>query len=95
LPGTCLISRPSSGSWPERQGDTDPFRAESVGDTYAAFGLTLAANVAGLPALQIPGPGRDAAMDFGLQLIGPRMADVSVLAAGANLSTHIQGVSST
>ncbi|RJP44476.1 MAG: hypothetical protein C4548_05970 [Desulfobacteraceae bacterium] len=80
---------------PARHEDPDPYRAETVGDTYAAFGLTLAANVAGLPALHIPGLSRHAAMDFGLQLIGPRMADVSVLAAGLNLSTHIQGVSST
>lgn len=80
---------------PTRQGDADPFQAESVSDTYAAFGLTLTANVAGMPALHIPGTGRQGSMDFGMQLIGPRMADVSVLAAGLNLSTHIQGVSST
>jgi Asp-tRNA(Asn)/Glu-tRNA(Gln) amidotransferase A subunit family amidase len=53
-----------------------PFRKN-----YAAFGLTLGANVAGLPALQIPDLSKDAAADFGLQLIGPPWSDAAILSA--------------
>ncbi len=76
---------------PTRHDDPDPYRADTVQETYAAFSLTLGANLAGLPALQIPGLNRDAAVDFGMQLIGPRMSDASVLAACLKTSTHIQG----
>jgi len=76
---------------PTRPGDLDPSRAETVRETYAACRLTLAANVAGLPGLQVPGLNLDAGTDLGLQLMGPRMEDARVLAAGVRLSTHIQG----
>jgi len=71
--------------------DSDPFQADTVADTYAAFGLTLCANMTGLPALQIPGLNRDATMDSGLQLIGPRMSDAALLAAGLKICTLISG----
>jgi aspartyl-tRNA(Asn)/glutamyl-tRNA(Gln) amidotransferase subunit A len=76
---------------PVRNAGPDPFNAETVEDTYAAFGLTLAASLAGLPALQIPGMSINGAADFGLQLIGPPMADAGVLAAGMKLSIPTQG----
>ncbi len=76
---------------PVRNTDPDPFNAETVEETYAAFDLTLAASLAGLPALQIPGISVNGAADFGLQLIAPPMADAAVLAAGLTLSIHTQG----
>lgn len=77
---------------PTRHGDPDPCRAETVQDTYADFSLTLGANMAGLPGLHVPGMNKDAGTDLGLQLIGPRMSDDRVLAAGMKLSTNTQGV---
>lgn len=76
---------------PVRLVEPDPFLADTVEETFAAFRLTLGANVAGLPALQIPGLCRDGETDFGLQLIGSRTADAEVLAAGLTLSTHMKG----
>lgn len=76
---------------PIRNAGPDPFEAETIEDTYAAFGLTLAASLAGLPALSIPGMCIDGATDFGLQLIAPSMADAALLAAGMMLSTRTQG----
>jgi aspartyl-tRNA(Asn)/glutamyl-tRNA(Gln) amidotransferase subunit A len=78
---------------PVRNAGHDPFSAGTVEDTYAAFGLTLAANLTGLPALQIPGVNLNGTDDFGLQLIGPSMADASVLGAGMILSTCSQKAS--
>lgn len=77
---------------PTRTGHLDPFQADTVADTYAAFGLTLGANLSGWPALQIPDLNRNATMDFGLQLIGPRMADARLLAVGLRILTHRQEV---
>lgn len=76
---------------PTRYGEVDPRRAETVQDTYAAFGLTLGANVAGLPVLHIPEINMGAGVDLGLQLIGPRMGDARLLAAARLLSTDSQG----
>ena len=84
-----LFGRADLLALPTRQHEPDPCRAETLRDTYAAFRLTLAANVAGLPALHIPGLNLDAGTDLGLQLLGPRLGDARVLAAGARLSTHI------
>ncbi len=76
---------------PTRHTESDPFAAETVEETYTAFGLTLAANVTGLPALHIPGANREATLDYGLQLIGPALADAAVLAAGWKIANFLQG----
>lgn len=86
-----LFGRADLLALPTRHHEPDPFRAETVRDTYAAFRLTLAASVAGLPALHVPGLNLDAGTDLGLQLVGPRLGDARVLAAGMTLSPHIQG----
>jgi aspartyl-tRNA(Asn)/glutamyl-tRNA(Gln) amidotransferase subunit A len=80
---------------PTQAGNTDPVSADTVPDTYAAFRLTLAPSLTGQPALHIPNLATSAENrphDFGIQLIGPRMGDVGVLAAGQALFHHIQGV---
>lgn len=84
---------------PARSENTTPTAADTVPDAYTAFGLTLPANLTGLPALQVPGlatsPGNETS-DFGMQLIGPCMGDADVLAAGlalfSTIQTHTQGV---
>jgi|SRR6056297_75889 len=76
---------------PVRLPHAEPERAETIEETYTAFGLTLPANLAGLPALCIPAVARDGETDLGLQLIGPRLSDAQVLTAGQRIYTRIQG----
>ncbi|MFP4225837.1 MAG: amidase family protein [Desulfobacterales bacterium] len=76
---------------PARLSHADPCGAESIEETYAAFGLTLPASLAGLPALCLPGLARDGETDIGLQLMGPRMTDARVLAAGLKINARIKG----
>lgn len=76
---------------PARLAHADPSRAETIDETYAAFGLTLPANLAGLPALCMPGMATDGETELGLQLVGPRMNDAWVLAAGQKIYTSMQG----
>ncbi len=86
---------------PTREADADPLTANMPADTYDAFSLTLAANLTGLPVLQVPGTSADGpnAADTaganqapGFQLMGPAMGDIAVLRAGLALSSHLQGV---
>lgn len=77
---------------PTRAEAPDAFWAETIQDTYGAFGLTLPANLAGLPAFHAPDIATAAdKADFGLQLMGPRMGDAGVLAAGQALYANVQG----
>jgi aspartyl-tRNA(Asn)/glutamyl-tRNA(Gln) amidotransferase subunit A len=64
----------------------DARKAETVQDIYGAFALTLPANVAGLPALQMPGFIAEGAGDIGMQLIGPAFSDAELLALANHLS---------
>ncbi|HMA85520.1 MAG TPA: amidase family protein [Desulfosalsimonadaceae bacterium] len=79
---------------PARAAHADPCGADTIEDTYAAFGLTLPANLAGLPALCLPGIIKNDETDLGLQLMGPHMADARVLAAGSTINAWIKGVGS-
>ena len=65
-------------------------RAETVADVYRAFTLTLPANVAGLPALQLPGFLMNGTGDLGMQLIGPAFGDAGLLGL-ANLISQQKG----
>lgn len=76
---------------PARLSHADPCGADTIEETYAAFGLTLPASLAGLPALCIPGLVRDNETDLGLQLMGPRMTDAQVLAAGLKINARTKG----
>lgn len=60
--------------------------AETVGDVYNAFSLTLPASVAGLPVLQVPGFMTDGAEDLGMQLIGPAFGDAALFHLADQLS---------
>jgi aspartyl-tRNA(Asn)/glutamyl-tRNA(Gln) amidotransferase subunit A len=65
--------------------------AAGMEDLYDDFVLTLPANVAGIPAVQIPGYCSDAGTDCGFQLLGPRLSDASLLAFAGRLSHATQG----
>ncbi len=60
-------------------------QAGDVAGLYDQFSLTLAANVAGLPSISIPGLVEVDGEDIGLQLIGRRMDDASLLGYAAGL----------
>ncbi len=59
--------------------------AQTVSDVYQAFALTLCANVAGLPALQVPGFVTGGTEDLGMQLIGPAYGDADLF----SLANHV------
>lgn len=60
-----------------------------VAQVYDRFALTLAASVAGLPAVTLPGFVRTSGGDLGLQLIGRRLEDHTLLGCAAQLApTH-------
>lgn len=69
----------------------DPFSITTIGETYDAFLLTLPFNVTGQPSLQIPSLCLNSGADLGLQIIGPRLSDASLLFAGMRISTAVHG----
>lgn len=74
---------------PTRGRGSEMREARTVAQVYDRFALTLAANVAGLPAVSLPGFVKADADDLGLQLVGPRLSDVGLLACAARIaSTH-------
>lgn len=60
-------------------------RPTAVSQVYDRFTLTLAANVAGLPAISLPGFAIAGADDLGLQLVGRRLEDAALLDCAARL----------
>ena len=62
-----------------------------MAEVYEAFALTLAANVAGLPAVSLPGFVRCAGLDLGLQLVGPHLGDAKLLRFAARLMRSQRG----
>lgn len=74
---------------PTRKKAPETGKATAVSQVYDRFALTLAANVAGLPAVSLPGFVRADAEDLGLQLVGRRLQDYTLLGYAARLvSTH-------
>ena len=68
-------------------------KAEDVSKVYDKFAFTLAANVAGLPAVSLPGFVTTAGEDLGLQFIGLRLTDSALLDCTAKLmSTQTGGL---
>ena len=64
---------------PVRQSRLEATRAETVDDIYDAFELTLPANVAGLPALSVPGFVMAGGTDLGLQITAPHLGDADLI----------------
>ena len=65
----------------------DPTAAQTIEDTYQAFGFTLPANLTGLPAVQIPGLARHGSKDLGLHIMGKPFKDPDLLALARFLET--------
>jgi aspartyl-tRNA(Asn)/glutamyl-tRNA(Gln) amidotransferase subunit A len=79
-------------AFPTRSRGTHDEPAKDMEDLYDAFVLTLPANVAGIPVVQIPGYCTDGNADYGLQILGPRLGDGPLLSLAARLSHAAQGV---
>lgn len=79
-------------AFPTRRKDSRGTTAQSVDDIYDECALTLPANVLGLPSVQIPGFVVHGKIDFGLQIIGPRMTDSALLSLANRLSRSVEGV---
>jgi aspartyl-tRNA(Asn)/glutamyl-tRNA(Gln) amidotransferase subunit A len=73
-------------AFPTRRSDIHDEPAAGMDDLYDDFVLTLPANVTGVPAVQVPGYIIDGKTDYGLQILGPRLGDASLLALAARLS---------
>jgi aspartyl-tRNA(Asn)/glutamyl-tRNA(Gln) amidotransferase subunit A len=85
-----LLDRVDALILPTKRMSFEARRAETVADVYRAFTLTLPANVAGLPALQLPGFLMNGTGDLGMQLIGPAFGDAGLLGL-ANLISQQKG----
>jgi len=71
---------------PTRRKPCKAGEAESVADVYEAFSLTLPANVAGLPVLQVPRFMTDGKVDLGMQLMGKAFGDAVLFNLTGKLS---------
>ncbi|HPJ97823.1 MAG TPA: amidase family protein, partial [Syntrophales bacterium] len=71
---------------PTRRKPCKAREAESVADVYEAFSLTLPANVAGLPVLQVPRFMTDGKVDLGMQLMGKAFGDAVLFNLTGKLS---------
>ena len=65
----------------------EPAAAQTIEDTYEAFGFTLPANLTGLPAVQIPGLARHGSKDFGMHIMGKPFKDPDLLGLARCLET--------
>jgi len=76
---------------PTRRLGLDAAAAGTVLQVYDAFAMTLPANVAGLPAVSLPGLVMCGETDLGLQIVGPHLGDVRVLSLAARLAGSAGG----
>ena len=76
---------------PTRRRGCEQSEPQSVAQVYDCFALTLAANVAGLPAISLPGLVKVGTDDLGLQLVAPRLSDARLLACASQLVTMQTG----
>lgn len=76
---------------PTRRAAADATKARTVTEVYDAFAFTLPANVAGLPAVSLPGGTRSGSAAPGLQLIGKSLTDGHLLALATHLLSTVQG----
>jgi aspartyl-tRNA(Asn)/glutamyl-tRNA(Gln) amidotransferase subunit A len=84
---TDLLAQVDMLVLPTRRPACDPGRAVTIEALYAAFGLTLPANLTGNPVLQVPDTALAADAGTGLQLIGRRLDDLRLLSIGMHLSS--------
>ncbi|HBA55686.1 MAG TPA: hypothetical protein DCZ04_14860, partial [Syntrophorhabdus aromaticivorans] len=77
--------------FPTRRIDHDPARAATIDDIYEAFLLTLPANVAGYPSVQVPLCALDSGVDIGLQITGRRLDDARLLSVAVGLASKVTG----
>lgn len=87
----ALFSQVGALILPARRTGFDARTAHTLNELYAAFSLTLLANVTGQPSLVVPGLVRDGGTDLGLQVIGPRLGDARLLSLAARLSALREG----
>jgi aspartyl-tRNA(Asn)/glutamyl-tRNA(Gln) amidotransferase subunit A len=76
---------------PTRRSVHNAAEAGTIEEIYDAFSLTLLASVTGQPAVQLPGWVLDDGTDLGLQLVGPRLADVRLLSIATRLCRSTRG----
>ena len=86
-----LFAGVASLAFPTRMAGDHDGPSTGLEGLFRDFVLTLPANVAGIPAVQIPGYCTDGDADYGLQLFGPRLSDASLLAVAARLSRTSKG----
>lgn len=86
-----LFAEVDALAFPTRVGGGRDQAEAAPRDLYNGFVLTLPANVAGIPAVQIPGFCIDGDCDYGLQLFGPRLSDAALLLLAARMSGAVQG----
>jgi aspartyl-tRNA(Asn)/glutamyl-tRNA(Gln) amidotransferase subunit A len=73
-------------AFPTRRGVAQDKPAPGMDGLYDDFILTLPANVAGAPAVQMPGFCSEGdASDYGIQFFGPRLSDASLLALACRM----------
>lgn len=80
-----LFAEVDALAFPTRRNGVQNEPAAGLNGLYDDFILTLPANVAGIPAVQMPGYGGAGDADCGLQLFGPRSGDASLLALANRL----------
>ena len=76
---------------PARLPGKDARTAGTISEVYDAFALTCGANVAGLPALCLPGYATYSGEDAGLQIWAPRLKDAGLLSLAAFLFNSAKG----
>lgn len=76
---------------PTRRAAAEATKARTVAEVYDALAFTLPANVAGLPAVSLPGGTRGGSAAPGLQLIGKSLTDGHLLALATQLLSTVQG----
>lgn len=84
---TALFEQVDLLALPTRRIDSKAVQPGTIGHVYRTSLLTLAADVTGLPALQVPSIAGGKEHDTGVQLMGPHLGDARLLSFGVALSS--------
>lgn len=76
---------------PTRRSEFNAYESSTVDEVYDAFSLTLLANLAGLPSMNVPGLESEVLADPGVQLVGPYLGDARLLSICTRLSAQREG----